>query len=125
MFKFILLFLFSIISVISYADSFILNSVSEATALSEKTKQPILLIFGSENCIYCKSLEQDLTNCQLTNDIQKYIVCYIDVTTNQGTKEDYQVTSVPDSRIIINNVQKSKATGYNKKQYLEWLKNAK
>ena len=56
MFKFILLFLFSIISVISYADSFILNSVSEATALSEKTKQPILLIFGSENCIYCKSL---------------------------------------------------------------------
>ena len=121
MFKFILLFLFSIISVISYGDSFILYSVSEATALSEKTKQPILLIFGSENCIYCKSLEQDLTNGQLTKAIDPYIICYLDLNKDAKLKEDYKINIVPDSRIIDKNIQKTKIVGYNKENYIKWL----
>jgi thioredoxin-related protein len=107
------------------ANSFVLGSLEEAQALSKSTKQPILVIFGSDNCSFCTKLIADINNGQLTDYLDPYIICYIDLKKNEEYKEQYKVNMIPDSRIMSNNKETSKATGYNKNEYIQWLKNAK
>jgi thioredoxin-related protein len=108
-----------------YANGFVLESLEEAKTLSKSTKQPILVIFGSENCSFCTKLMADIDNGQLTDYLDPYIICYVDLKKNEGYKDKYKVNMIPDSRIISNDKETSKATGYNKNEYIQWLKNAK
>lgn len=104
---------------------FILDSLDEAKQLSKSTQQPILVIFGSENCSFCTQLKNDISNGQLTTALDPYIICYIDLKENEKYKTEYRVSIIPDSRILSKNKETSKATGYTKEKYIEWLKNAK
>jgi thioredoxin-related protein len=104
---------------------FILDSLDEAKELSKLTKQPILVIFGGDNCSFCNQLKNDISNGQLTTALDPYIICYIDLKQDQTYKEQYRITVIPDSRIISKNKETSKATGYTKEKYIQWLKNAK
>ena len=108
-----------------YANGFILDSLEEAQSLSKSTKQPILVIFGSENCSFCTKLMADIDSGQLTTYLDPYIICYIDLNKNEEYKEKYKVNMIPDSRLISNGKETSKATGYTKIEYIQWLKNAK
>ena len=106
-------------------DNFILNSLDEATNISEKTQQPILLIFGGDNCRFCTRLKNDLVNSELKNYTDRYIVCYIDIDNNITLKNKYEVSSIPDTRIIKDKVQVAKIIGYNKQTYKDKIKNVK
>lgn len=108
-----------------YANSFVLESLEEAQTLSKSTKQPILLIFGNKNCPFCTKLTTDINNKQLTEYLDPYIICYIDLSENSEYKEKYKVNMIPDSRIISNGKEISKATGYTRTEYIQWLKNVK
>jgi thioredoxin-like negative regulator of GroEL len=108
-----------------FASNFVLSSLEEAQNLSKSTKQPILAIFGSDSCSFCTKLINDIDNGQLTDYLDSYIICYIDLKTNANIKNKYKVNMIPDSRIIIDNKEVSKATGYNKNEYIKWLKNVK
>jgi thioredoxin-related protein len=108
-----------------YANGFVLESLEEAKALSKSTKQSILVIFGSDNCSFCTKLMADIDNGQLTDHLDPYIICYVDLKKNEVYKDKYKVNMIPDSRIISNDKETSKATGYNKNEYIQWLKNAK
>lgn len=104
---------------------FILDSLDEAKELSKSTKQPILVIFGSDNCSFCTQLKNDISNGQLTTALDPYIICYIDLKNNASYKEKYSISIMPDSRILSKDKETSKATGYTKEKYIQWLKNAK
>lgn len=106
-------------------DSFILNSLDDAIKISETTQQPVLLIFGSNNCNFCTRLKDDLINSELKNYTDRYIVCYIDVDHNITLKDKYGVRTIPDTRIIKNKVQINKIIGYNKQIYKDKIKNVK
>lgn len=107
------------------SDNFILNSLDDAIRLSETTQQPVLLIFGSENCKFCNRLKDDLINSELKNYTDRYIICYIDVDDNITLRDKYEVRTIPDTRIIKNKVQITKIVGYNKQTYKDKIKNVK
>lgn len=103
-------------------EGFILNSIDEAKILSRTTERPILLIFGAEYCSYCVSLKQNILNLNLSPEIDQYIICYIDIKIHTDLKKQYSVSTIPDSRIIINNQETKSVIGYNQKKYRNWLK---
>lgn len=111
------------IAVSAFSQDFIVKSLPEAQQISSQTKQPILLILGSPNCAFCEQLKNDLSDKQLQQHIDRYIVCYIDISDQPEYKDSYKVTIIPDSRILKNNKQISRAQGYKKADYINWLKN--
>lgn len=111
---------------LAYADNtFILDSIEDAQSLSEKTKQPVLLIFGADYCEYCVRLKQDIILGNLSSGIDQYIICYINLTKNSDLIKEYNISNMPDSRIIKSNKEISSFKGYSKTKYLAWLKNDK
>ena len=120
-------FLFAIILLSSalYGADFTVKSLDEAKTLSKSTKQPILVIFGSDNCSFCTKLKDDISNGQLTEYVDPYIICYVDLKDNGEYKTEYKISIIPDSRILVDNKEVSKAVGYNKNDYSKWLKNVK
>jgi len=104
-------------------DSFILSSIEETQKLSKLTNKPALIIFGADYCKFCQILKQDILTNQLNPSVDKYIICYIDVKDNPDLKNKYKISSIPDSRILIDNEQVSKTTGYSKNTYIKWLNN--
>lgn len=103
-------------------DSFILSSLDEAMVLSQSTNKPVLLIFGADYCRYCISLKENILNLELSPEINKYIICYIDIKIHSDLKKQYSVSTIPDSRIIIDNKQQKSIIGYNRQKYISWLK---
>lgn len=126
MLKIINLLLFLSAVSISYAgDSFILSSLDEAKVLSERTEQPILLIFGSDDCRFCNQLKEDIINNKLSPTINRYIICYINIKDNQELKNKYNISAIPDSLILIKQASKFRTKGYMKDNYIQWLNNAR
>lgn len=123
----IFFFLLSVIimSALSANDSFVLRSLIEAQNLSQQTKQPILLIFGNDNCRFCNNLKQDIINNELSPNINKYIICYLDTTENEEMKIKYKVSTIPDSIVIFDQTEKARIKGYSKDTYLKWLSNVR
>lgn len=107
-----------------FADTFILNSLPEARRLSKETQKSILLIFGADSCNFCLLLKDDLESV-LKKDIDNFIICYIDLKSNPELKRQYDITSIPDSRIIFDDKTISSIKGYRKNDYKKWLENAK
>jgi thioredoxin-related protein len=107
----------------SFASDFIVKSLPEAQQIATQTKQPILLILGSPTCVFCEKLKNDLSEPELQQHTDRYIICYVDLLNQPDYKDSYKVTSIPDSRIIKNNKQISRAQGYKKVDYINWLKN--
>jgi thioredoxin-related protein len=108
----------------TFSDGFVLNSLIEAQTISEATKKPILLIFGADSCRFCSLLKNDLDST-LKKDIDNFIVCYLDLKIDPALKEKYNVTLIPDSRIIQDDKTISIIKGYKTQDYKQWLKNVK
>lgn len=112
------------LSIAFEADTFILESIDEAKKISKETKKEILLIFGSDKCVYCRMLKNDILEKKLGDKINTYILCFIDV--DKNIREQYSISMIPDSRIIdSNNTLISINKGYEKNKYIEWIKNVK
>lgn len=117
------IFLGLVISSQVLAEGFILDSLPEAQKLAEKTKQPVLVIFGADYCVYCEKLKKDILLGNVPES-KPYIICYIDIEKEKELKKNYGVSTIPDSRVIVKNAQRSKKVGYLNKPYREWLKTA-
>lgn len=123
MIKYILLSIFMIM-IPSYAyggGPSMVNSLEDAIALSESTKKPILLIFSAEWCGFCKSLKKDIDNSRLSKELDGLIICYIDTDKNPDLKKQFDIKSLPDSRVLINNQEKYQHKGYIFRNYKRWL----
>lgn len=101
----------------------ILNSLEEARVLSKSSDMPILLIFGADWCGYCGRLKKDITDNKLKN-IDRYIICYIDTDENKQLAKDFNVRSLPDSKIFKDDIEISKLKGYGRAEYDQWLLNS-
>ena len=105
-------------------DTFVLSSLTEAQFLAKETNKPMLLIFGADSCGFCILLKEDL-NSILKKDVDNFIVCYLDLKSNQELKKQYDINLIPDSRIILDGEVNSVFKGYKPKDYKKWLQNAK
>lgn len=103
-----------------------LNSLAEATALSETSEKNLLIIFGSKSCRYCENLKQEINSGNFDYLLTNKIVCYVELDdTNKDLKTKYRVNMIPDSRVFIRNEQKFKISGYEKTKYTKWLETLK
>lgn len=103
-----------------------LNSLTDATALSETSEKNLLVIFGSKSCRYCDDLKKEINSGNLDNLLKNKIVCYIDIDDkNRNLEKEYKISIIPDSRFFIKNNQKSKIIGYEKNKYRNWLETLK
>lgn len=92
-----------------------------AKVLAKEADMPILLIFSADWCGYCQQLKKDMPNIQ---DIDRYIVCIIDIEINPDLKQQMGVRSLPTSVIInqTNNNEISRKAGYKATEYSRWLR---
>lgn len=112
------------ISAVSADSPAMVDSLEDAMALSESTKMPALVIFGADWCGYCKTLKNHISSGDLNKQLDNYIICYIDVEKNPELKREFSVKTLPDSRIFIENQEKSQYKGYDKNKYKKWIENA-
>jgi thioredoxin-like negative regulator of GroEL len=101
--------------------SYVINNDYEtAKVLAKETDMPILLIFSADWCGYCQQLKKDLPSIK---DMDRYIVCIIDIEANPDFKVKMGVKSLPTSIIInqINNNEISRKIGYKISDYSRWL----
>lgn len=106
----------------SYAnETFIMRDIGDAQRISNSLNKPMLLIFGTDDCRFCNLLKDDILSFNLSPAIDKYIICYIDVNNNEDLKKKYDISVIPDSRIIFQDKTKSRIKGYSKNKYNEWL----
>lgn len=106
-------------------DSFIISSLAEAEKLSQSTGQPLLLIFGADYCVYCNKLKTDILKKEVGPSIDSFIVCYIDLENNPAYRKKYNLSTIPDSRIIVNGKQVSRMQGYSRSDFSKWIENVK
>lgn len=111
-----------LIASVSFGEGFILDSLSEAKKLSESTRKPILLIFGSESCPHCHHLKDDILGNKIPSADQ-YIVCYLNI--NKDLKKEYSISAIPDSRILKKDKEIATMKGYERNKYEKWLKDVK
>jgi len=105
-----------------FAESFVLDSLSEANKLSKSTNKPVLVIFGSDSCAFCVLLKKSIAT-DLKNDIDGYIICYLDLGKNPELKKEHQISLIPDSRIVKDDTTISVKKGFNLREYKNWLQN--
>jgi thioredoxin-like negative regulator of GroEL len=94
------------------------DNLSEAKKVAEFYKKPLLVIFGADWCVYCKSLKQDLA---ALNYVDKYVVCIVDIEKNSALVKEYKIKGLPTSIIMHNNTLEY-LKGYKKHTYEPWLK---
>jgi thioredoxin-related protein len=121
----ILLFLFLFSSVSIATPPVFTNSLNKSKTLAAELHRNVIVIFGSENCVYCQNLKQTINSGNLDDLLDDKIVCYIDLDDNPTYKQQYKISIIPDSRFIVNDNQKSKIVGYELNKYSTWLKSLK
>jgi thioredoxin-related protein len=120
---YLLFFIAILVTFASANDSFILDSIEETKRLSKLTNKPALIIFGADYCKFCNSLKEDILNNELSPIVDNYIICYIDIKSSPELKIEYNISMIPDSRILLNNQELSSKKGYSKESYKLWLEN--
>jgi thioredoxin-like negative regulator of GroEL len=119
--KTILLYLLFAITVVHTSIS--VKDFEDAIALSESSKMPVLVVFSADWCKFCSILKEDIDKGVYAKETDKYIVCFIDIDQREDLKKEYQVSSIPDSRILKHKIEKSRLIGYDKIRYRKWLEN--
>lgn len=110
------------VSNVVVAQTFVLDSLPEANRLSKATNRPVLLIFGTDSCNFCDLLKKSLES-DLKKDVDNYIVCYLDIKKHPDLKQQYNISLIPDSRIIKDSHTLSTNKGFKIMTYKTWLQN--
>lgn len=88
--------------------------------LSKDTGLKLVVIFGSDWCINCQNLKNDLPEIRNFNN---KIICVLEVEKNKDLSEKFKVKNLPTSIIIDSNDKEvSRIVGYSKLSYENWLK---
>jgi len=104
------------------APAIFVDSPEDAFALAEDTKKDLLIIFGSDYCVYCNILKNDInTNLNIVED---KIVCFVDFDQNKDMVKEYRVRIIPDYILYRDSIEIKRKVGYkNKEKFQEWLLN--
>jgi thiol-disulfide isomerase/thioredoxin len=121
--KLLLCLFFCLFSVTSFAFETV-NDYDIAINLAKTQQKNVLVIFGLENCHYCKVLKKDLVALK---NIDNYIVCYLDSRENKKLTGKMGIKKWPTSVVVTvgseNQGESARVVGYgNKKEYDDWLK---
>lgn len=95
-------------------------NLDDAKNASKELKKDILIIFETEWCGTCRKFKESVFD---TEELNNYILCFLDIEKDEKIAEEYSVRSLP-YYIVIDNVGniKKRGSGYkSKKFFLNWL----
>jgi thioredoxin 1 len=98
-----------------------IDNLPNAIIESEVSNKPVLVIFGADWCKYCKLLKSDLPS--FYKELDNFIICQVDYDENTDLVKEYNVTILPDYFVLDHKIETKRKKGYNRKEFLEWLKN--
>lgn len=123
MYKYVIIILLFITNYSVATDKIYSTTLEEAVLLSESQNKPILVIFSAEWCKPCRRLKDDINFGKYNKELLNTIVCFVDIEDRQDLKQEYQIDTVPDSRILVDRIEKHRINGYNPNKYKQWLMN--
>lgn len=96
-------------------------SINEAITESNDRKKPVLAIFTAKWCGHCRILKNEISDNK--NNFENYIVCYIDYDTNKDLAKKYNVSTIPNSIILDQSIEKKRKVGFfGIKEYMNWIR---
>lgn len=96
-------------------------SINEAITESNDRKKPVLAIFTAKWCSHCRILKNEISDNK--NNFENYIVCYIDYDTNKDLAKKYNVSTIPNSIILDQSIEKKRKVGFfGIKEYMNWIR---
>lgn len=123
-FAIIISILFAVTFNITFAENIIVNNdIEYAQQLSKEKTRPLILIFSADYCHFCQQLKDDMFSSDI---FESNIICIIDIQNNKPLSRKFRIRNLPTS-IIMNDdfTEKSRITGYKKKEYIDWLNSHK
>jgi thioredoxin-related protein len=124
--KYFLLWILIFLTTIGAKESPIfVDSLEDAIAVAESSKQDIILVFSAEWCKNCDLLKEEILYSD-DEALHNSIICIVDYDKRPDLVKEYKVRKIPDSRILKGNIEKSHIIGYTKKKdYIKWLSDAR
>jgi len=108
-----------------FGETILVDSLEDAVALAESSKQDILIVFSADWCKNCEILKREFLQSD-NESLKDCIICIIDYDNRPDLIKEYRVRKIPDSRVMKKNIETSQYIGYKDKiKYAEWLKNAR
>lgn len=95
------------------------DDIDQAEKIAKFYNKKLILIFSAEWCLYCKKLKSDIENLK---DKDKYILCLVDINKNKIIADKYKVKILPTSIVLKDNIEQERISGYNKNDYINWLR---
>lgn len=95
------------------------DNYEESKRLAKIHDMNIIVVFSADWCVYCKKLKNDLKNI---SNLDKYIVCIIDIEKDKSLARKWKVKNLPTS-VAINSSQEviSQIVGYKRNNYESWI----
>lgn len=98
------------------------NDYKEVIKLAEKSEKKLIIMFTSDNCSWCKKQKEVLSEKNVSKELEKYVVAYVNVSKNKAMAKKYNVSSVPKCVMIDKDEKVLKELNGYKKDFLNWLK---
>ncbi|EJL75099.1 thioredoxin family protein [Chryseobacterium populi] len=97
------------------------NSLDEAKKVAKTTNKFILLDFNASWCKPCKKMETDFWyNTAYKSTLDKFIIVPIDIDTNRDVAQNYNVSSIPDVKLVdINGDVIHQTLGFQNSKYFD------
>lgn len=99
------------------------SSYKDALAKSKELEMRILIIFGSDWCVYCKKLEKELADPEVKKSMKKFVYLHVDTDEDRKTTNKFGISSLPSYLVTDQTEKRLKfGEGYkNANQFLNWL----
>lgn len=106
---------------VSHQTNTYLKDLNEAVSIATETKQDLVIIFSSDDCIYCDMLYADFKDLK---NLHNKTVCILNIKEEPQTLKRFRVRGFPTT-IILNyeGEELTRFVGYKKTKYQNWLNN--
>lgn len=126
MLKIVILFFILIFTEYSFSQSIVVETYQDSVILAIDQNKKILMIFTSDTCSWCEKLKMNLSDPDVIEALNNYIIYYVDIQdkNNDFLVKKYNVKTIPNCIILDKkeNILKNSIGYKNKNQLVNWLK---
>lgn len=126
MLKIVILFFILIFTEYSFSQSIVVETYQDSVILATDQNKKILMIFTSDTCSWCEKLKMNLSDPDVIEALNNYIIYYVDMKdkNNDFLVKKYNVKTIPNCIILDKkeNILKNSIGYKNKNQLINWLK---
>lgn len=106
---------------VSHQTNTYLTDLNEAVSIAIETKQDIVIIFSSDDCMYCDMLYTDFKDLK---NLHNKVVCILNTKGEKQIIKKFKIRGFPTTIILsYEGEELTRFVGYKKTKYQNWLNN--